>query len=84
MATDGPVTTDRLRELLLWARTNGFHLSEVTVGDVRVVASDLRVGAEDKGPPPPRTAHEAWGQRLGIDIPEDDIEDDDPPPTRMS
>ena len=83
--SDKAITPDeRARSLLLWARRQGFRISELTVEGLRLVVDDLR--PVETAPPPkgPRNAHEAWGQFYGVDIPPEELddEDDEPHPTR--
>lgn len=42
-STKKTTSTAPITELILWARANGIVLSEVQVGDTRVVLSDLRL-----------------------------------------
>ena len=71
-------TTAELRDFLLWARANGFRISELEMAGVSLTVDDLRIDSPGKAEPQPRTAHHAWAQQIGIDPATlDDPEDDD-------
>lgn len=39
---------ERIKDLILWARRHRVSLSQLTVGDVSVIMTDLALGAETK------------------------------------
>lgn len=55
--------------LLLWCRSQGFAVSQIDAGDVKLTVSDIRIDPPAKEEPPPRSAHEAWARTLGVKLP---------------
>lgn len=63
--------------LLEWCRSRGFRVSSVESNGVRLSVDDLKI---DPGTPsvlPPRDIHHAWADRLGVDMPKEDGEEDE-------
>jgi hypothetical protein len=71
-------STDALEKFLVWARANGFRVSEIEASGMRVKVDDLRseVATEPKGKRP-RNVHEAFAIEKGIPIPPDPAPDDE-------
>jgi hypothetical protein len=71
--------TDDIRALLTWARANGFRITQLEMGGVRMTVDDLRPETAARVPEVrPRDAHEAFAMELGVPLPRE-IDDEDEP-----
>jgi hypothetical protein len=73
-----PATTASVCELLLWARANGFHIRELEADGVSIVVDDMRIGIAEPQPNEPASIHGQWAKKLGVNLPVDPEDDDDP------
>ena len=66
---------------LLWARSNGFAVTKLTVEDVTVECADFRIAdgdAKAEERKPPMTVHDALAEELGLPRPSDaEVGDDE-------
>jgi hypothetical protein len=65
-----------LCEMLLWARANGFRVTEIAHGGVEMTVDDLRIEQGAAAETGPKTPHGLWARELGLKF--DEVEDDDP------